>query len=100
VATVEKIFCVYMLSNKWRGTIYTGMSGRLPSRGFEHKQGIGGKFVSKYKLTRLVYYEVHATAAEAAHREKCIKEWKREWKIQLIESANPEWKDLFDEICK
>ena len=88
-----------MVSNKPRGTIYTGMSGRLPSRASEHRNHFGGEFAKKYKLTRLVWYEAHSTAAEAAYRERAIKKWKRDWKIELIEKTNPEWRDLFGDIA-
>ncbi len=96
---MEKRFCVYMLSNKWHGTIYTGMSGDLPLRTYNHKTRAAEGFTKKYFIDKLIWYEMHATAADAALREKRIKEWKRDWKIRLIEANNPEWRDLYDEIC-
>lgn len=95
---MDRIFYVYMLSNKWRGTIYTGMSGNLPKRGFDHKEKTGGEFSKKYNLDRLVWYEVHPDASSAAYRERQIKKWKREWKVELIEKENPEWRDLYPEV--
>ncbi len=84
---------VYILSNRSR-TLYTGVTNNLERRMYEHKRKIGSQFAAKYNLTQLVYYEPFGDIREAIAREKQIKGWRRERKIALIESANPEWKDL------
>jgi putative endonuclease len=95
---MEKIFCVYIITNKKNGVLYTGVTSNLPKRIYEHKNKIKPGFTAKYNLTRLVHYEVFGDAENAIHREKCIKEWKRQWKIDLIEKDNPDWRDLYPEI--
>lgn len=87
---------VYILTNRRNGTLYTGMSTRMSSRYEEHFTPNVNKFVQKYKLDRLVYLETCETIEQAALREKQIKKWYRKWKLELIESLNPEWKDLWD----
>jgi putative endonuclease len=84
---------VYILSNHSR-TLYTGVTNNLERRMYEHKRKIGSQFAAKYNLTQLVYCEPFGDIREAIAREKQIKGWRRERKIALIESANPEWKDL------
>ena len=83
---------VYIMTNRSR-TLYTGVTNNLERRVFEHKQGMGSKFTSKYNITRLVYYEECPDVREAIAREKQIKGWLRAKKIALIESVNPEWKE-------
>ena len=95
---MEKIFCVYILTNKKDGVLYIGVTSNLPKRMYEHRNKIMEGFTKKYNLTKLVYYEVFERAENAIYREKCIKEWKREWKIELIEKANADWRDLHEEI--
>jgi putative endonuclease len=85
---------VYILCNKRYGTLYTGVTSDMPVRLNEHRNGAGSKFAEKYGLTRLVYYEVHDTIELAIQRETSIKRWKRDWKIDLINKHNPEWKEL------
>ncbi len=85
---------VYIMTNKKDGTLYTGVSSDIGRRVFEHKNGLVDGFTKKYELHTLVYVEAHERIEEAIHREKCIKEWKREWKINLINKANPDWSDL------
>jgi putative endonuclease len=89
---------VYILSNSKRTVLYTGVTSNLLERVFQHKKGQGGKFSAKYKTYHLMYYEVHQTMYQAINREKQIKKWNREWKINLIKSINPELKDLWNEI--
>ena len=88
---------VYILASKRNGTLYTGVTSDLAQRVSLHKQGLVEGFTKKYGVHMLVYYEMHHLMPDAIGREKQIKEWKRLWKIQLIESMNPEWVDLFDE---
>ena len=89
-----KIGYVYILSNKKRTTFYTGVTNNLSRRLLEHKEGKGSIFTSKYNLFELVYYEVILGIEQAIKREKQLKNWHREWKINLIRSINPEMKDL------
>jgi putative endonuclease len=88
---------VYILTSKRNGTLYVGVTSDLAHRMVQHKQGLIEGFTKRYKVHHLVYYEMHETMPEAVRREKQIKEWKRLWKIRLIESMNPEWIELFDE---
>ena len=90
-------YFVYILTNQKRGTLYVGVTNNIARRAWEHREYSGSKFTSQYGLDRLVYAETHDDVKEAIAREKAIKEWKRAWKIKLIESANPDWKDLHAE---
>lgn len=95
---MEKQYFVYILASKKHGTLYTGMTGDLVRRVFEHKNKLADGFTKKYNIAMLVHYEIFADAASALHREKCIKEWKRDWKIKLIERENPGWLDLYAKV--
>ncbi len=95
---MEKIPCVYILSNKHRGTLYVGVTSDLVLRIWQHKQKLVRGFTERYNLTKLVYYEVHHSMEEAIHREKRLKRWRRLWKIMLVEESNNEWRDLYEEI--
>ncbi|MEZ0225098.1 MAG: GIY-YIG nuclease family protein [Alphaproteobacteria bacterium] len=97
---MTKRFFVYILTNRRNGTLYTGVSSDLVGRTYRHKEKVFGGFTRKYGIACLVYYEAHATAEAAITRERQIKAWKREWKINLIERFNPAWKDLYEEITK
>ena len=90
--------CVYMLSRGWNGTLYVGVTSDLVQRIWQHKNDLVKGFTQKYRVHTLVWYEVHATMESAIGREKAIKEWKRVWKIELIEALNPEWRNLYEEI--
>jgi len=90
--------CVYILTNKPRGVLYTGVTSNLTRRLWQHKNKQIEGFSSKYNTDRLVWYEIHSEIYAAITREKQIKKWNRDWKIELIESANPKWKDRSDEI--
>ncbi|HET9639025.1 MAG TPA: GIY-YIG nuclease family protein [Allosphingosinicella sp.] len=87
---------VYMMADRYRGTIYTGVTADIARRTFEHRESRGSRFVAKYSLLRLVYLEPYERIDEAIAREKAIKKWRRAWKIELIEKANPDWLDLFE----
>tara|TARA_R110000868_G_scaffold37111_9_gene131470 strand:+ start:4757 stop:5065 length:309 start_codon:yes stop_codon:yes gene_type:complete len=89
---------VYILSNAQRSVLYTGVSSDLINRVFKHKQGNGSVFTSKYKAHFLLYYEIHQNMYQAIQREKRIKKRKREWKMNLIRSINPELKDLWTQV--
>jgi putative endonuclease len=90
---------VYILSSQTAGTLYIGVTSDLVKRISQHKIGTTKGFTSKYKISRLVWYEVHNDIENAIQREKQIKEWQRKWKIQMIEQTNPEWRDLFKEVA-
>ncbi len=91
-------YFVYILANKKNGTLYTGVTDNLIRRIIEHKEKLNKGFASKYNINKLVYFENYKYIDEAIKREKCVKRWKREWKIELIESLNKEWKDLIYDI--
>ena len=86
---------VYIISNKKRTTFYIGVTSDLKERITKHKEGIGSAFTCQYKLTDLVYFEEFPTINNAIRREKQLKNWHREWKINLIKSKNPDMKDLY-----
>lgn len=88
------MFFVYLLANKPYGTLYTGLTANLARRVWEHKNKLVPGFAAKYGVDRLVWYEVHDIHEAALRREKQLKEWKRDWKINLIECDNPHWEDL------
>lgn len=88
------MYYVYMLASGRHGTIYVGVTNSIRSRLEQHRAGGGSAFVAKYKVHRLVYLESCESPADAIRREKQFKNWKREWKIRLIEEDNPEWADL------
>ena len=91
-------YYVYILANKRNGTLYVGITDDVAKRIVRHKEGKGSKFVQKYNLDRLVYYEKVSGYREARSRERQLKWWKRKWKLALIEQMNPEWKDMSKEI--
>ena len=93
--TMNENYYVYMMSNKPRGTIYIGMTHDIAKRVSEHKSEIIKGFTSRYKLKKLVYYEYIEGKWNAADRERKLKNWHRDWKIDLIETHNPEWQDLY-----
>jgi putative endonuclease len=98
IGTMERQPCVYILTNKPYGTLYVGVTSNLPGRLWLHKSKALDGFTKKYNVVQLVWYESHETMESAILREKEIKKWKRSWKIQLIKSLNPLWRDLNSEI--
>lgn len=92
--------CVYILANRWNGTLYIGVTNDIARMGNEHKADVVDGFSKRYGIHTLVYVEFHATMPEAIQREKQMKKWRRDWKIELIERDNPEWRDLYDDILK
>jgi len=92
------LYWVYMTASKKRGTIYIGMTGDLPNRATEHREGTIAGFTKRYGVKRLVYFEVFEDVHRAIAREKQLKHWLRAWKIALIDKLNPEWRDLWPEI--
>jgi putative endonuclease len=96
--TIEKHPAIYIMANRYRGTIYVGVTSALWSRVCDHKNGTTPGFTSRYDVTTLVWYEHRQTMEAAIRREKQIKDWQRAWKVRLIEEMNPGWRDLHDEI--
>ena len=86
------------MTNAPRGTLYIGVTADIARRAFEHREGTSDGFTKRYGLKRLVYMERYEEIEEAIAREKQLKNWKREWKIDLIVTANPEWLDLYDTL--
>ncbi|MEK6699067.1 MAG: GIY-YIG nuclease family protein [Nitrospirota bacterium] len=93
-----KQFYVYILCSNRNGTLYAGVTSDLLKRVYEHKNDLVAGFTKKYGVHRLAWYEVHAAADTAITREKQIKKWNRQWKLELIEQNNPDWKDLYDDL--
>jgi putative endonuclease len=91
-------FYAYILASGPYGTLYTGSTDDLSRRLYEHREKIRPGFTARYNVTRLVWYEPYETREGAFRRERRIKEWRRRWKVELVESMNPTWADLFDEI--
>ncbi|MEQ8433817.1 MAG: GIY-YIG nuclease family protein [Oceanicaulis sp.] len=87
------------MASRRNGTLYVGVTSDLPRRVFEHREGVGSAFVGKYSVTQLVWYENHDEMSLAISREKAIKKWNRAWKLQLIEAANPHWRDLYETLA-
>jgi len=95
---IVKQYCVYIMTNAHNTVLYTGVTNDLARRVFEHKNGLGSTFVKKYYVHKLVYYEIGNDVHAAIARETQIKGGSRKKKIELINSLNPEWKDLYEEI--
>jgi putative endonuclease len=92
-------FYVYILASRRNGTLYIGMTDDLVRRVWEHQTGAVPGFTQKYGIKMLVWYEQHESRETAFQRERQLKKWNRAWKLQLIESVNPTWRDLFLEIA-
>lgn len=95
---MPKLPCVYILASRRNGTLYVGVTSDLIKRIWEHKSDVVEGFTKRYVIHTLVWYEPHETMISAIAREKAIKEWKRKWKLDLIERDNPQWRDLYDEL--
>ncbi len=89
---------VYILTNKPQGVLYIGVTNDIARRFYEHQQGLVGGFSKKYQLKQLVHVEIFDRMDEAIAREKQLKNWHREWKMNLIEASNPEWKDISNSL--
>lgn len=86
---------VYLMASGRNGTLYLGVTGNLPRRIYEHREGLLPGFTRKYGVDILVWYEPHGDMGAAIAREKEIKKWRRAWKLALIEAKNPDWRDLY-----
>jgi len=91
--------CVYILTNRRNGTLYVGVTSNLARRIWEHRNHIECEFTTRYALTRLVWYEPYDTMEGAIRREKQIKKWNRDWKINRIIEMNPDWRDLYEDLA-
>jgi putative endonuclease len=89
---------VYILSSKRNGTLYVGVTSDLLKRVWEHRNNLMEGFTKRYGVHQLVWYELHGSLESAIKREKRLKDWKRKWKVQLIEKTNPNWEDLYPSI--
>ncbi|WP_301102758.1 GIY-YIG nuclease family protein [Propionivibrio sp.] len=89
---------MYILASRRNGTLYTGVTSNLIQRVWQHKNNLVEGFTKKYGVHSLVWFESHVTIQSAIEREKAIKEWRRAWKLELIEFGNPQWRDLYDDI--
>lgn len=94
---MERQGFIYIMGNK-RPTLYIGVTSNLVKRVYEHKKDLVEGFCKRYKLHKLLYYEIFDDIGEAIEREKQLKNWHREWKLNLIKSKNPDFKDLYPEI--
>lgn len=92
-----KQYCVYIMTNK-SGTLYIGVTSNLQKRIWEHKNKVVGGFTKKYNIDRLIYFEQTENVMSALEREKQLKKWGRQKKIDLINKANPEWEDLYNKL--
>lgn len=90
----EREPCVYILASQPRGTLYIGVTSDLAKRLWQHREGVTGGFVARYKVHRLVRFEMFGDMEAAILREKQLKRWRRQWKINLVERDNPQWVDL------
>jgi putative endonuclease len=91
-------FYVYLLASTKHGTLYLGVTNNLVRRIYEHRTKAAGGFTARYGVDKLVWFEIYEDAVTAISREKELKKWRRDWKIRLIEEANPEWGDLYPGI--
>jgi putative endonuclease len=97
---MEKLFAVYLLASRPNGTLYLGVTSNLPKRVWEHREGLVEGFTREHGVKDLVWYEIHENAIAAITREKQMKKWNRLWKLSLVNRTNPEWRDLYPEICR
>ncbi len=93
-------YYVYIIASRRDGAIYLGITNDPVRRVYEHRTKAVASFASRYNITRLVWFETYDDPISAISREKELKKWKREWKVQLIETKNPDWLDLYETICK
>lgn len=96
----EKKYFVYILAKERNSTFYVGMTSNLQKRIWEHKNEVADGYTKKYGIKALVYFEIFDDPETAIRREKRLKKWNRAWKIKIIEQMNPEWRDLYEDICK
>lgn len=96
---MSRIYHVYIMASDRNGTLYVGVSSDLARRVYEHRHGVTGGFTGRYGVKRLVYLEPFDDVEHAMQRERQIKKWNRNWKLELIEKTNPQWLDLYDTLA-
>ncbi len=92
---MERQPCVYMLASQRNGTLYVGVTSDLVKRIWQHREDFVEGFSKRYQVHRLVWFEQHETMESAILREKRLKDWKRQWKLDLVDASNPSWEDLY-----
>ena len=92
------MFYTYIVASQRNGTLYTGSTDDIRKRSYEHREKVRPGFTAKYGVSILVWYEQHESRESAFRRERQIKEWRRVWKLRLIEEDNPTWRDLYEEL--
>src|SRR5687768_8012122 len=97
---MEPQYYVYIMASDPYGTLYVGVTNDLVRRAWEHRNDLVDGFTRSYAVHRLVWYEVHGAPYEAITREKQIKKWNRDWKVNLIQQRNPDWQDLYEAIAR
>jgi putative endonuclease len=95
---MDKQPAVYIVASGRNGTLYVGVTSNLVQRAWQHREHVLGGFTARYGVRHLVHYELHGDMEHAIVREKRLKQWNRAWKLRLIEEANPQWRDLWDDI--
>jgi len=95
---MERDPAVYIMASGFHGTLYTGVTSNLLQRVYQHREGTLGGFTERYGCKRLVWFEMHGSMESAIAREKQLKNWRRDWKLALIEEANPTWRDLAEDF--
>jgi len=96
--SIEKTYAVYIMTNRPRGVLYTGITSDLPGRVQQHRMGVREGFTKKYNCKRLVWFETYSDVELAIRHEKRVKRWRRIWKIETIEKKNPQWFDLWSSV--
>ncbi len=91
----NRVYCIYILASRRNGALYIGVTNDLVRRVYEHKNSLTSGFTKKYNVHQLVYFETVTEIQSALKREKQLKKWKRQWKVDLIEKQNPDWVDLY-----
>ena len=94
----ERRYSVYIMASRRNGTLYVGVTNHLGARAFQHRNGDGSQFTAKYGVRMLVWYEHYGDVRQAIAREKQLKKWERQWKLELIEQFNPDWRDLYETL--
>src|SRR5688500_11776382 len=95
---MDRRYCVYIVASRPQGTLYIGSTSELIRRVYQHKTGAADGFTKQYGVDRLVWFEIHESSLAMVTRERQLKKWNRQWKINLIERENPAWRDLYPEL--
>jgi putative endonuclease len=98
--TTKRRYWTYIMASRRNGTLYIGVTNDIARRAWEHREGLIPGFTKAYGVRMLVHFEEFGEIADAIHRESRLKKWKRRWKLELIETANPDWRDLYELITQ